>query len=77
MERKSFAACCSFFVLVDFFWLQCEAASTIDIGFTGPFTGPVAFNGGEMRKGAMLEVDEINAKGGLFRDEGECCFRRR
>jgi branched-chain amino acid transport system substrate-binding protein len=43
-----------------------NGANTIDIGVLGPFTGPVAFNGGEMKKGMMLAVDEVNAKGGLF-----------
>ena len=42
------------------------AEPPIKIGVIGPFTGPVAFNGGEMKKGIMLAVDEINAKGGLF-----------
>jgi len=42
------------------------ASKPIKIGVIGPFTGPVAFNGGEMKKGMMLAVDEMNAKGGLF-----------
>jgi branched-chain amino acid transport system substrate-binding protein len=55
-----------FCVNLIFFGDNVNAASTIDIGFIGPFTGPVAFNGGEIKRGAMLAVDEINAKGGLF-----------
>jgi branched-chain amino acid transport system substrate-binding protein len=43
-----------------------KAADTINIGFMGPFTGPAAFNGEDMKKGAMVAVDEINAQGGLF-----------
>jgi len=43
----------------------------IKVGFIGPFTGPTAFNGGEMKKGAILAVDEINSKGGVFGREIE------
>lgn len=39
---------------------------TIKIGLIGPFTGPTAFNGGEMKKGQMLAVDALNEQGGLF-----------
>ncbi|HPI93144.1 MAG TPA: ABC transporter substrate-binding protein [Deltaproteobacteria bacterium] len=42
------------------------AGDPIKIGFSGPFTGSLAFNGGEMKKGAQLAVDQINSKGGLF-----------
>lgn len=43
-----------------------RSADTINIGILGPFTGPTAFNGEEMKKGMMLAVDEINEKGGIF-----------
>ncbi len=68
MNAKTILCCLLFLGCVGLisFCNNVSAASTIDIGFTGPFTGPVAFNGGEMRKGAMLAVDEMNAKGGLF-----------
>ena len=42
------------------------AADSIPIGILGPFTGSLAFNAEEMKKGMMLAVDEVNAKGGLF-----------
>jgi len=50
------------------------AEETIKIGIIGPFTGPAAFNGGEMKKGMMLAVDDINAKGGLFGHKIEVVF---
>jgi len=51
-----------------------SAEAAIKIGVIGPFTGPVAFNGEEMRKGIMLAVDEMNAKGGLFGQKIELAF---
>ena len=50
------------------------AADTIKIGILGPFTGSLAFNAGEMKKGMMLALDEINAKGGLFGKKVEIAF---
>lgn len=41
-------------------------AKPIKIGILGPFTGSLAFNAGEMKKGMDLAVDDVNAKGGLF-----------
>ena len=38
----------------------------IRIGILGPFTGALAFNGGEMKKGMELALDDVNSKGGLF-----------
>ncbi len=50
------------------------AADTIKIGILGPFSGSLAFNGGEMKKGMMLALDEINASGGLFDQKMELIF---
>ena len=50
------------------------AADTIKIGILGPFTGSLAFNAGEMKKGMMLALDEINVKGGLFGKKVEIAF---
>jgi branched-chain amino acid transport system substrate-binding protein len=50
------------------------ASDTIKIGILGPFTGSLAFNAGEMKKGMMLALDEINAKGGLFGKKVEIAF---
>jgi len=41
------------------------AEEPIKIGFIGPFTGPAAYNGGDMKKGAEIAVEEINARGGI------------
>ena len=41
------------------------AADPIKVGILGPFTGSLAFNAGEMKKGMELALDEINAKGGV------------
>lgn len=50
------------------------ASDTIKIGILGPFTGSLAFNAGEMKKGMMLALDEVNAKGGLFGKKVEIVF---
>lgn len=49
-------------------------SAPIKIGIIGPFTGSVAFNGEEMRKGMLLALDEVNAKGGLFGRKVELVF---
>ncbi|MCB2191569.1 MAG: ABC transporter substrate-binding protein, partial [Deltaproteobacteria bacterium] len=50
------------------------AADTIKIGILGPFTGSLAFNAGEMKKGMELALDEANAKGGLFGQKVEVVY---
>jgi len=51
-----------------------NAADPIPIGILGPFTGSIAFNAEEMKKGMMLAVDEIDAKGGIFGRKIELIF---
>lgn len=56
-------------VLVMLGWAGPAAAAEkgpIKIGILGPFTGALAFNAGEMKKGMELALDEVNSKGGLF-----------
>ncbi len=53
-------------VVLLLFAAEAKCADTINIGILGPFTGPTAFNGEEMKKGSQLAADEINEKGGLF-----------
>ena len=56
-------------VLVLLGWAGPAAAAEkgpIKIGILGPFTGALAFNAGEMKKGMELALDEVNSKGGLF-----------
>jgi branched-chain amino acid transport system substrate-binding protein len=43
-----------------------SAADPIKIGILGPFTGSLAFNAGEMKKGMELALEEFNAQGGMF-----------
>jgi len=50
------------------------AEDPIPIGILGPFTGSLAFNAEEMKKGMMLAVDEVNAKGGVFGRKIELIF---
>jgi branched-chain amino acid transport system substrate-binding protein len=50
------------------------AADPIPIGILGPFTGSLAFNAEEMKKGMMLAVDEVNAKGGILGRKIELTF---
>lgn len=54
------------FLATALFASTARCADTINIGILGPFTGPTAFNGEEMKKGMQLAVDEANSKGGLF-----------
>ena len=51
-----------------------RAADPIPIGVMGPFTGSIAFNAEEMKKGMLLAVDEVNAKGGIFGRKIELIF---
>ena len=76
MKRLQFFCFLIIFVLslVAFGAGTVPAADTIKIGILGPFTGSLAFNGGEMKKGMMLALDEINAGGGLFGQKIELIF---
>lgn len=47
---------------------------TIPIGILGPFTGSLAFNAEEMKKGMLLAVDEVNARGGILGRKVELIF---
>ena len=42
-----------------------HAQEPIKIGFSGALTGPAAFVGVEIKRGAEIAIDEINAKGGI------------
>jgi branched-chain amino acid transport system substrate-binding protein len=42
-----------------------HAQEPIKIGFAGALSGPAAFVGVEIKRGAEIAVDEINAKGGI------------
>jgi len=51
-----------------------SASEPIKIGILGPFTGSLAFNASEMRKGMELALDGVNSKGGLFGRQVELVF---
>ena len=59
-----------FFVLtlgfICFLTVSAEAKDVIKVGIIGPMTGPQAYDiGCTMRDGAILAMEEINAKGGI------------
>ena len=43
-----------------------DEVATIAMGVPIPLTGPFSSDGEVMRKGILLAVDELNAKGGLL-----------
>lgn len=45
---------------------QVQAAEPIKIGVPGPFTGPFATEGVQMKNGGLLAIEEINNSGGLL-----------
>jgi branched-chain amino acid transport system substrate-binding protein len=53
---------------------QARCDNNIKIGILGPFSGSLAFNATEMKKGMILALDQINAKGGLFGKHIELVF---
>jgi branched-chain amino acid transport system substrate-binding protein len=50
------------------------SAEKIKIGILGPFSGSLAFNASEMKKGMLLALDKTNAAGGVFGQEIELVF---
>jgi ABC-type branched-subunit amino acid transport system substrate-binding protein len=42
-----------------------QAQEPIKLGFAGALSGPASFVGVEIKRGAEIAVDEINAKGGV------------
>ena len=44
---------------------QAGGERVIKIGLIAPLTGPLSYGGNDMRQGAELAVEEINAKGGI------------
>src|SRR5882724_10999642 len=41
-------------------------SQTIDLGLAAPLSGPLASLGDQVRRGAEVAIDEINAKGGVL-----------
>src|SRR4051812_35744784 len=42
-----------------------EAAGTVNIGYTGPLSGPAAFYGERTLNGVKMAAEEINSAGGI------------
>ena len=51
---------------VFFFYPPKVSAENFKVGFIAPLSGPYATEAGHMKMGAMMAVDEINAKGGVL-----------
>jgi branched-chain amino acid transport system substrate-binding protein len=45
--------------------LGAARSQDIKIGYSGALTGPASFTGADIKRGAEMAVDEINAKGGI------------
>ncbi len=52
-------------LLIPLFAVSGHAADTVKIGILGPFSGSLAFNAGEMKKGMELALEEFLAQGGI------------
>src|ERR1700741_2814742 len=55
--------------------LRAQSKDPVRIGFPLPLTGPFAGIAGDMKQGAELGVDELNAKGGLLGRKVELLIR--
>src|SRR5437016_14122174 len=55
--------------------LRAQSKDPIRIGFPGPVTGPFGALAADQQRGAMLAVDELNAKGGVLARKVEVLCR--
>src|SRR6059036_17471 len=55
--------------------LRAQGADTIKIGFPGPLTGPFGALAKDQQQGAIVAMEEINAKGGVLGKKLEILFR--
>ena len=55
--------------------VRAQGGDTIKIGFPGPTTGPFGALAKDQQQGAIVAVDEINAKGGVLGRKLEVLFR--
>src|SRR5213083_1153290 len=55
--------------------LRAQSKDPVRIGFPLPLTGPFAAIAGDMKQGAELAVDELNAKGGILGRKVELLVR--
>ena len=52
-------------IAASFTTLAAASAQDIKIGYAGALSGPASFTGLDIRRGAEMAIDEINAKGGV------------
>ncbi len=55
--------------------LRAQGGDTIKIGFPGPTTGPFGALAKDQQQGAVVAMEEINAKGGVLGRKLEVLFR--
>ena len=55
--------------------VRAQGGDTIKIGFPGPTTGPFGALAKDQQQGAIVAVEEINAKGGVLGRKLEVLFR--
>lgn len=64
MRRGASARCC--LLLATLCCAKPALSQTIDLGLAAPLTGPLSSLGDQVRRGAEVAIDEINAKGGVL-----------
>ncbi len=75
MRKKQLAIIMgAFFLFTAMLSGSAMGADKIKIGIIGPFSGSLAFNASEMKKGMQLALDKINEEGGLFGREIELVY---
>ena len=65
MKKRSLALIVAVLMVTCFIPFVSEAGSIIKVGILGPMTGPNVDIGCTMRDGAILAMEELNAKGGI------------
>ena len=65
MKKRSLALIVAVLMVICFIPFVSEAGNTIKVGILGPMTGPNVDIGCTMRDGAILAMEEFNAKGGI------------
>jgi branched-chain amino acid transport system substrate-binding protein len=65
MNRNRIALVLVAAVIASVGMLGAASSQDIKIGYSGALTGPASFTGVDIKRGAEMAVDEINAKGGI------------
>src|SRR5947199_6378635 len=77
MNRRAFLATTAAGAAVAAFpaILKAQGGDTIKVGFPGPTTGPFGALAKDQQQGAIVAMEEINAKGGILGRRLEILFR--